>query len=193
MLNNYSDDVKKDFERAIEKYMNKIKGKYICITIGLEGTTNRGVDLETAKQLFIVMDIYANLFFLLLLNEDIPDSVNVPKNCILGVTVSDIKDFSKIRNLALSNAKHRFVSFVPLNENVADDFDSDLINNIDYFILEGSTFGEERNEWEENLISFRSHNGNDICLIYDKSVQKNDYDMDVVASELFGNCRLNWF
>ena len=193
MLNNYSNDVKKDFERAIKKYMNKVKGKFVCITIGLEGTTNRGVDLKTAKQLFEIMVAFENLVFILLLNEDIPDSVNVPKNCILGVTVSEIKDISKIRNLALSNAKNRFVSFVPLNENVADEIAIDLVNNIDYFILEGTSFGEDRNEWEENLIFLRNHSGNDICLVYDKSVQKNDYDMDVFSNELFGICRLNWF
>ena len=184
--------VEDDFIRAIEKYKKKIKGRNAFITIGLEGTADRGVDFVTAEKLFRVMDDHKKMNFMLLLKDEISDTANVPSNCMLGVTVSEVKDAHKIEMLASSNAKKIFVSFVPLLENVTDEIDTELVDDIDYILLEGSP-EDDINDWEQELVLMSIDYGHDVLRVYDKSVQKCDYEMDVVSSELFGFNKLNWF
>ncbi len=186
-------DLQEEFRHFIKMNKDKVSESCTYITVGLEGTSNRGVSIKKAKTLFEVMEEYPKVNFMLLLKADIDEYLYVPNNCMIGVTVSDNDEIHRIEDVwHETDANNLFLSFVPLRGDVGSSIETDIVKAMRYFVLEGALEDEKR-EWEENLILLRSEHLHNTLLVYEKSVQKHDYDMHVTSDKLFGYRRLSWF
>ena len=180
--------LKNEFRKFIEKKGSKAKRKNRFISVGMEGIRGRGVDTRTAKELFEVMLKYKDVNFMLLLKDECPKGFVVPENCVIGVTVSKKDDIFRIETLRYcKGAKGTMASFVPVEEYF--DIGKAWLRHLEWLIISGVEEGEA-NEWEEDFINYYLHEGLYAKLAYEKSTEKNGYDMSYECKELFGYRRM---